>query len=280
MGHFLFGLYDEDLDQCPGGVTSDCDQSVNKTVNTNIGDPNHKWAHFFVNEGRIGDSIIANRNNNSDPNEFPENFWNILEVNANHIFNVGLWSTNRRTNWSHSGGVAVYGSSVRCLMDHTGGNIHFCPVCTEEITKRLFNFAGEIFSDIEYHETYSKVFVEYKHRKISQPEYPKVGLISINGYPISENKFTCYMTKWNELCSVDVTEYLSNGANILTFNQQNISNRELDLLSLQVVNSNGAPLQLFPITDLSTIGTSSYYSEYLWPLWEGILEFEFYAYLT
>jgi len=275
MGHIMAQLDDEEESRrCWPDLLTDCGDSPNKTVNADLTDPNHKWAHFFVNEGRPGDSIVAN------PVSRPPttvNFWDTSVVNASSIFNVGLWATYGYLDWNTTGGTIVYGPAPQCLMNHTGGTTHFCPVCAEAIVKKIFARAEETFSDADYHGSYEKVFVEYKHSRLSDPEYPKVGFISLNGNMVNEDCFTCFVVVENELCSVDVTEYLLNGANRLVFHQQFGFTRNIDLLSLQVVNSNGAALPLFPITDVSSIGTPNYFTNYNWTTQFGDLEFEFAA---
>jgi hypothetical protein len=277
IGHFLVGLSDEDFEDCWGGVATDCGSAANKSVNTNLNDPAHKWAHFFVSEGRPGDSIVAN------PVSRPPTwsaFWDPSLVTANSIFNVGMWATNGGTDWAGTGGVITYGPAVRCMMNHTGGISHFCPVCTEEVVKELHSRVGVVFNDSHYHNTYSKVYVEYLHRELSQPDYPKAGLISVNGTSVPVGKFTTYPVGQDELCSVDVTSYLVGGTNQLTFHQQSGVSRIIDLLSIQVVNSNGAPLPLFPVTDLSGIATPQHFADYSWSTGLGDLVFEFEANLT
>ena len=274
MGHFLIQLADEDLDVCWGGVETDCGTSANKTINSDLSDPNHKWAHFFVKEGRPGDSIVANPV--SRPPDW-DHFWDPSEVNANSIFNVGLWASSGDTEWSYTNGAIVYAPVQQCLMNHSGGTTHFCPVCTEEVVKKLFECCGEPFSEMEYNRLYDHVYVELKYRSLDEPKYPKNGFISVNGSNVTENKYTCFNVGENELCSIDVTEYVSSGTNRLIFHQQPGFVRQIDLLSIQVVNSNGAPLHLFPITDLSSIGTPKYFAKYFWETGNGSLEFEFTA---
>jgi hypothetical protein len=277
MGHFMAHLDDEDFNSCWTSAATDCDRSANKTVNADLTDPSHKWAHFFVNEGRAGDSIVANPANR--PPSW-NTFWDPSVVNASSIFNVGLWATNGSNNWAYTGGTIVYGPAQQCLMNHTGGTSHFCPVCTEAVLKELFARAGETFVDADYHGVYDRVLVEYKNRTSTDPEYPKAGFISLNGTPVTVDKFTCIWVGNHELCSVELTPYLRSGANRLVFNQQSGVSRRIDLLSIQVVNSNGAPLPLFPITDLSSIGSAYYFTDYFWVTTNGNLEFEFTASIT
>jgi len=56
--------------------------------------------------------------------------------------------------------------------------------------------------------------------------------------------------------------------------------RELDMLTIQIVNSNGAPLILFPVTDVSSVGSAYYFTNYRWSFTNGDLEFEFSAHLS
>lgn len=138
--------------------------------------------------------------------------------------------------------------------------------------------AGVTFTDSDYHNIYDQVFVEYKHSEYTSTSPPKANFISVNGNPVSETDFTCYTVRDYELCSVNITSYLVNGTNTLKFVTQNPA-RTIDLLSIQVVNSNGAPLHLFPVTDVSGIGSSNYFSDYYW-LGNSDLDFEFDAQLT
>ena len=165
-------------------------------------------------------------------------------------------------------------------MNHTGGTTHFCPVCTEEVVKEIFERCGEPFSEMDYFRAYNHVYIELKYRSLDEQKYPKNGFISLNGSGITQDKYTCFNVGDNELCSIDVTEYVSKGKNRLIFHQQSGFYRDIDLLSIQVVNSNGAPLRLFPLTDLSSIGSPKYFTKYFWNTKNGNLEFEFTALMT
>lgn len=274
MGHFMCGLSDEDFENCWGGIPTDCGNAPNKSVNTNLSDPNHKWAEFFVNEGRPGDSIVAG------PVSRPptwNNYWDPAVVNASSIFNVGMWASNGITDWSDTGGMIVYAPVQQCLMNHTGETTHFCPVCAKTMTQEIYDRSGRTFINSHYHGVYASVFVEYKHRRTTDPNLPKVGFISVNGTDVNVNQFTCYIVRDMELCSVDITPYVNPGINRLVFKQQSGLNHNIDLLTIQVVNSNGAPLAIFPITDLSGIGGAYYLCNYFWNTQNGNLEFEFSA---
>lgn len=273
IAHFTTALDDEDFSSCIGGTQTDCMYSANKTANGNILDPAHKWAHHFVFQGRPGDSIVA------DPVSRPPdwmNFWDPATINAADIFNAGLWATNGITDWN--GGDIIYGPSQQCLMNHTGGNTRFCPICTEEVTRELFVRAGMAFVVADYQNVYDGVFLEFKHTELGIPSPSKTGFISVNGNIAAETDFTCHYVLDAELCSVNITNYVINGTNQLKFVAQSPP-RAVDMLSIQVVNSNGAPLHLFPVTDVSGIGQAYYFSQYYWP-GNSDLDFEFDAQLT
>ncbi|OGP68912.1 MAG: hypothetical protein A2W27_07110 [Deltaproteobacteria bacterium RBG_16_44_11] len=278
IGHFMGGLTDEDFEDCWGGAADDCADSPNKTVNNNLHDPAHKWAHFFALEDRQGASVLA------DPLSRPpdrRNYWNPAQINASDIFNVGIWASLGVTDWSGTGGAIVYKPVAECLMNHTGGTTHFCPVCAEQMTKRLFARTGDTFSDAEYHERYDKVFVEYLHRDSVHwsSSWPKENFISINGSMVSVSHFRCYTIgkegSYKELCSVEITPYIHDGTNRLIFHRQSGVTRDIDLMTIQVVNSNGAVLHLFPVTDVSSIGSADHFADYIWPTSRGDLTFEF-----
>lgn len=277
LAHFMVQLDDEDLPTCWPDVASDCSLKANKSANSNLLDPNHKWAHFFVNEGRPGDSILA------DPVSRPPqllNYWDTSMINANSIFNAGIWATNGFNDWAWTGGTIIYGPSVRCMMNHSGLTRRFCPVCTEEVVKELHVRSGQTFVDADYHDTYNSVYVEYLHKTNVDPDYPKAGLISVNGNVVDVGQFYCLSVAEAESCSVDITNYVVNGLNTLIFHQQPNVTRAIDLLIVQVVNSNGAHMPIFPVTDLSGIGTPSYFSIYNWSTYYGDLQFEFSANLS
>jgi hypothetical protein len=278
LGHFMGGLSDEDFEDCPGGAATDCMASANKTINDNLHDPAHKWAHYFTFEDRPGASILA------DPVSRPptrDNFWDPAEINGNDIFNVGLWASCGITDWAGTGGDIVYAPVQQCLMNHTGGTTHFCPVCAEEMTKALFERTGDTFVDSDYHDTYGRVYVEYMHRSdpLWDAGWSKTGFISVNGIMVPETQFTGTRIgrdgSRNELCRVNITPYLVLGTNTLAFHPQPGIARTLDLLALQVVNGNGAPLHLYPVTDLSFLGTAEYFCDFIWPNQTGDLIFEF-----
>jgi hypothetical protein len=276
----MTSLSDEEKDGCWGGMATDCIDSPNKTINNDLTDPNHKWAHFFVNEGRPGDSIVGN------PLTRPpvqSNFWDTTVVNGNSIFNVGLFPTQGIMDWAGTSGNIVFGPALQCLMNHTGGNSRFCPVCTEEFVKELFSRAGKPFVHSDYHDNYNQVFVEYEHNLDSNtlfPIRPKANFIEMNGVFVDETDFFCRFVEGVEICSVNVTAHIVNGLNSLTFAEQPGFPRNFNLLSLQVVNSNGAPLPVFPLTDLSNIGGAYYFSNYHYQMDQGDLQFEFNANLT
>lgn len=275
IAHFTTRLDDEDFSYCCGsGNVSQCVPCPNKSINPDLADPNHEWAHFFVSQGRPGDSIVANPK--SRPPSWSD-FWDTTAVNANHIFNTGLWATNGVGDWSATGGRIVYGPAQQCLMNHTGGTTHFCPVCTEELTKEIYRRASQPFDHNAYHGTYDRVYVEYQHRRSGEAERPKAGSLSLNGQPVPASSFTCHPVRDRELCSVDVTALLHSGANQIVFLQQQGVSAVLDLQTIQVVNSNGATLPLFPMTDLSGIATVRYLGNYFWSVAQGDLTLEFQA---
>jgi hypothetical protein len=285
----MTSLGDEDFESlCPG---ANCSSDFNnKTNNGDITDPNHKWAHLFVLEGPDGPDDPRGQSIVADPKSRPPStgdFWDTNVVNGNHIFNTGLWATNGSSNWG--GGSVVYGSSPQCLMNHTGSNTHYCPVCTEYLTGLLTELGGGSFDDAAYHGDYNRVYVEYQNwnQTENNPDgrLPVVGFVALNGTGVDDSAYRCTDLRNGQLtvCSVDVTPWLASGSNQLVFQAaaRPPSNAgQLQLLSVQVVNSNGAPLPLFPITELSEVGNSDYLSNYFWRFENGDLEFQFDAELS
>ena len=277
-GHSIGYLADEDKSNlCPPTerVNGDCGMN-NQTINPDLRDPNHKWAHFFVDfdhDGVIdpGDSIVADVSPNWDYTvDGYSNYWEPGVSTFASMLNMGIWAAYNDDGWQ-SAGQPVYASSEQCLMNHSGAITKFCAVCAESIVRGLWTRAMGGWSEAQhqrFHDEYSRVYLEYVHQGSGEASRPKDGFLEINGILVPEADYAgaCHglasANSPSETCSLDVTEYVPVGPSTTTvvFRQLLGDNTPLQVQTITVVNENGAVLPIQPVSSELSSHYSTYYT--------------------
>lgn len=281
-GHSLAGLSDEDIDnQCAPieQVGGEC-KAPNKTLNPDLRDPEHKWAHFFVDHNQNGimdpgDSILAEVSPSWAGAEMDgrSNYWEPGVLTRASALNMGIWATFGARGWPPDGQV-LYGPSQQCLMNHTGAVARFCAVCAEAIVRSIWTRATGGFSQIrhrQYHESYSRVFLEYEHLSTGVDPAIKDGFLEVNGIPVPEDTYNeaCHglgRAYPSETCSLDISELVQVGQaeTLITF--RNLFSRPtyISVQTIAVVNGNGAVMPIRPVSDLSAPSVTDYSLHIIW----------------
>ncbi|MDY0003967.1 MAG: hypothetical protein RBU30_21900 [Polyangia bacterium] len=275
-GHSLAGLMDEDFDiQCSPAeqVDGDC-MALNKTLNPDLRDPAHKWAHFFVDHNQNGiidpgDSILAEVSPfwAGDAVDGRSNYWEPGVLTRASALNTGIWATYGASGWPPAGQM-LYGPSQQCLMNHTGAITHFCAVCAETLVRAIWTRATGDFSPTrhaQYHESYARVFLEYEHLSSQGTPATKTGFIEVAGVPIPDATFAdaCHSlgsSSTSETCSLDISGYVPVGPTetLITFRNLLDCPRHLWVQTIAVANGNGAVMPIRPVSDLSAPSVTHY----------------------